>query len=89
MRRMDTNTISLTATEAVSFVTVTCAVSLNGRYTYDIVLHENPSHSGNAQDLSFAEAHEYLGMLFAAPEYRDALRAVPYLLARVTSAVMG
>ena len=82
-------TITLTASEAVGHVTVTCAVSLSGTYTYDIVLHQDESHSGNARGLTFNEAHEYLSMLFDTVEYQYLLDIFPHALARVTSSVMG
>jgi len=86
---MSTDTITLTASEALGFVTVTCAVSLQGDYTYDLVLHENESHSGNARGLTYAEARLYLSMLLDQLAYAHLVREIDVVLARLTRSVGG
>jgi hypothetical protein len=83
---MTTDTIYLTASEAVGFVTVTCAVTLSGSYTYDIVLHEDEGHSGNARGLDALTAYEYLTMLFGAVEYAHLRNTVDEVLMRLAIA---
>lgn len=83
---MMTDTINLTATEAVGFVDITCTVSLSGTYAYDIVLHKDENHAGNARGLDALDAFEYLTVLFGAVEYAHLRDTVDTVLMRLAVA---
>ena len=80
-------TLFLSACECLGFVSLTCTVSIDGEYTYDIVLHENEANVGNAYGLDYHAAHEYLALLFNGFGYADFAREVPFAMARLTQAV--
>ena len=76
---MSTNTIT-NAVEAIGFVTLSCSVV--GAPYFDVVLHGNLEHGGNASSLTYAEAREYLRMLFDTVEHAHLAAEIDRALAR-------